>query len=631
MYGYTGRILRVDLTKKKITDEPLKLEWARKYIGGKGLGARYLFDLLRPGTDPLSPDNPFIIMTGPLTGTLAPAAAKYCVVTKSPLTGIWLDSHAGGYFGPELKCAGRDGVIITGRAEEPAYLYIEDGVAKIKNAKRIWGATTSETDTMIKEELEDTTVKVMCIGPAGERLIRIANVASCFRQHGRGGAGAVLGSKNLKAVAVRGSGGVSVAYPEEFLKAYSEVIEKDIYGDPNSEFGRKWGTPSILWWSQEAGTLPTRNFQDGWFEGASKIDADAVLKMTNKRHACYQCPVGCGNYVVVPSGPYAGTEVDGPEYETLVFLGSNVGVDRLDAIAKAHLLCDELGLDGISTGATIAFAMECYERGILTSKETEGIELTFGNHEALLTMIEKIGNREGLGKILAEGSARAAKTIGKGSERYAVHVKGLELPAYDPRGSPAMGLAYATADRGGCHLRAWPIGVESMGYSGSFWMGPPLEMDRWTTKNKAELVARMQNQYAAKFSLEICDFCCWVNERMTNLLWTITGFDEYKDVRTFELAGERIVNLTRVISLREGATAKDDTLPQRIFEDPVKTGPAAGQVLKREDFKTMINDYYKLRGWDSEGRPTAEKLRELNMEDIVPKLSWLEPPEKKRG
>lgn len=413
MYGYAGRILRVDLTKKKITDEPLNLEWARKYIGGKGLGARYLFDLLRPGTDPLGPNNPFIIMTGPLTGTLAPAAAKYCVVTKSPLTNIWLDSHAGGYFGPELKYAGLDGVIITGRAEEPVYVYIEDRVTKIKDAKELWGKTTSETDTMIKEELEDTMAKVMCIGPAGEKLVRIANISSCYRQHGRGGAGAVLGSKNLKAIAVRGSGGVSVAYPEEFLKARAEVIKEDIYGDPNSEFGRRWGSVSILWWSQDAGTLPTRNFQDGWFEGASKIDADAVLKMTNKRHACYQCPVGCGNYVVVPSGPYAGTEVDGPEYETLVFFGSNAGVDRLDVIAKAHLLCDELGLDVISTGATIAFAMECCERGILTPKETEGIELTFGNHEAMLTMIEKIGNREGLGNILAEDQQEPRKLLEK--------------------------------------------------------------------------------------------------------------------------------------------------------------------------------------------------------------------------
>ncbi len=627
-YAYVGKLLSVDLTTGAQRSEPLNLDYARKFIGGKGLAARYLFDLLKPGTDPLSPENVFIIMTGPLTGTMAPASAKYCVVTKSPLTNIWLDTHAGGYFGPELKYAGLDGVIITGRAKEPVYLYIEDGTAQIRDAKGVWGKTTSETDTAIKEELGDNMAVVMCIGPAGEKLVKLANISSCYRQHGRGGAGAVMGSKNLKAVAVRGSGGVTVAYPEEFLKACQEVTRKHICEDPNAEFGIKWGSPSILWWTQESGTLPTRNYQDGQFEGVPKIDATAVLSITTKRHACEQCPICCSNYVTITSGPYAGTKVDGPEYETLTFLGADLGIDRLDAIAKAHLLCDEFGLDAMSTGATIAFAMECYERGILTPKETEGIELKFGNHEALLAMIEKIGKREGLGNILAEGSARAAKTIGKGSERYTVHVKGLELAAYDPRGSPAMGLCYATADRGGCHLRGWPIGVEAMGSTGSYWMGPALEIDRWGTKNKAQLVANQQNNYYAKFSLEICDFGIWEDEPMSYLLWTATGFDEYRDVNAFELAGERIVNMTRVINVREGVTAKDDTLPTRIFEDPVKTGPAKGHVVKREDFKKMLDEYYTLRRWDSEGRPTAKRLEEIDMKDVALRLPWIKPPKK---
>ena len=621
--AYNGRLLYVDLSKGKYRTEPLNFEYARKYVGGKGLGARYLFDLLKPGTDPLSPENVFIIMTGPLTGTLAPAAAKYCVVTKSPLTNIWLDSHAGGYFGPELKYAGLDGVIITGKAEKPVYLYVDDGTVEIRGAGGLMGKTTDETDIAIKEELKDTTVKVMCIGPAGEKLAKIALISSCGRQHGRGGSGAVMGSKNLKAIAVRGSGGVTVAHPEEFIKACAESTKKDIFEDPNAEFGITGGTPELLSWAQEVGCLPTRNYTDGQFEKVSEIDVDAVLKIAVRRRACFQCPIACSRWVVVPSGPYAGTEVEGPEFETLCFLGSNCGIDRLDAIAKANLLCDELGLDTISTGATIAWAMECYEKGILTPKDTEGIELTFGNHEALLAVIEKIGKREGLGDVLADGVAVAAKKIGKGSERYAVHVKGLELPGYDARASPAMGLAYATADRGGCHLRAWPVGVEVMGYTGSFWMGPVIEIDRWTPKNKAKLVVRMQHQYAAKFSLEVCDFCCWVNERLSNLLWTATGFDEYKDVRRFELAGERIVNLTRVINVLEGTTIKDDTLPPRIFKDPLKTGPAAGRVLRPKDFETMLIDYYKLREWDAKGRPTAEKLKELDMEDIIPKLPWL--------
>lgn len=622
-YAYTGKLLFVDLTKGKHWVEPLNLAYARKYIGGKGLAARYLFDLLKPGTDPLSPDNVFIVMTCPLNGTLAPASAKYCVVTKSPLTNIWVDSHAGGYFGPELKYAGFDGIIITGRAKKPVYLYIEDGTVEIRDAEQLWGKTTHETNTAIKEELGDPMARVMCIGPAGEKLVRFASIDTEYRQHGRGGVGAVMGSKNLKAIAVRGTGGVTVAYPEEFLKACAEVSEKDIFKNPEAEFGIRWGSPSIAWWTQEVGALPTRNFTNGRFERLSEIDADAVLRMTVKRKACYQCPVGCGNYVVVPTGPYAGTEVEGPEYETLCLMGSNCGIDRLDAIARANYLCDAFGLDTISTGNVIAWAMECYEKGIITPEDTEGLELTFGNHEALVTMVEKIAKREGLGDILAEGVKRAAEKIGKGSERYAVHVKGLELPAYEPRASPAMGLSYAVADRGGCHLRSWPIGPECFG---AFWLGAkPVKIDRWSPENKAKIVMEQEHQYAAKFALGVCDFCCWTNERLTYLLWTATGFDEYKDVREFERAGERIVNLTRIINLREGMTAKDDTLPPRIFEDPLKSGPAAGRVVKREDFEKMLKEYYKLRKYDDEGRPTPERLKELGMEDVIPKLPWTQP------
>ncbi len=624
-YAYAGRLLYVDLTTRAHRIEPLNFDYARKYIGGKGLAARYFLDLHKPGIDPFSPENVFIIMTGPLTGTMAPSSAKYCVVTKSPLTGLWLDSHAGGYFGPELKYAGFDGIIIIGRAEEPVYLYVEDGVVQIKDAKWLWGKTTHETDTAIKEELADPMVRVMCIGPAGERLVRIACIHSEYRQHGRGGAGAVMGSKNLKAVAVRGTGGVTVAYPDEFLKACAEVTEKDIFKNPEAEFGIRWGSPAIAWWTQEVGAYPTRNFTDGRFERLSEIDANAVLRMTVKRRACFQCPVGCANYVVVPSGPYAGTEVEGPEYETICLMGANCGIDRLDAIARANFLCDTLGLDTISTGNVIAWAMECYERGIITAKDTEGLELTFGNHEALVKMTEKIGKREGLGDILAEGVRRAAERIGRGSERYAVHVKGLELPAYEPRASPAMALTYSVADRGGCHLRSWPIGPECFGI---FWLGAkPIKIDRWAPENKAKIVVEQEHQYAAKFSLEVCDFCCWTNERLTKLLWTATGFDEFKDVRLFELAGERITNLTRLINLREGMTMKDDTPPPRIFEDPLKTGPGAGRVVKHEDFRKMLTDYYALRGWDAEGRPMKEKLEELDMRDIIPKLPWIKPLE----
>jgi aldehyde:ferredoxin oxidoreductase len=414
---------------------------------------------------------------------------------------------------------------------------------------------------------------------------------------------------------------VKVAYPDEFFKACMEVMEKDIFKNPEAEFGIRWGSPSLAWYTQEVGALPTRNYTDGRFEKLSEIDANAILKWTVKRRACFQCPIACGNFVVVPSGPYAGTEVEGPEYETLDLLGANCGVDRLDAIARANYLCDTLGIDTISVGSVIAWAMECFEKGIITTKDTEGLQLTFGNGEALVTMVEKIGKREGLGDILAEGVKRAAQKIGKGSERWAVHVKGLELPAYDPRASPAFSLSYSVADRGGCHLRSWPLGVECLG---AFWLGAkPVKIDRWSPDNKAKIVMEQEHQYAAKFSLEVCDFCCWDNERLSYLLWTATGFDEYKDVRIFEQAGERIVNLTRIINLREGMTAKDDVPPSRIFEDPLKTGPAAGRVVKKGDFMKMRSEYYKLRGWDTEGRPTAKKLEELDMRDIIPNVPWI--------
>ena len=618
--GYMGRILIIDLSREKIHVEPLNMEYARKYIGGKGLAARYLLDYLKPGADPLSPDNVFIVMTCPTNGTLAPASGKYPVVTKSPLTGIWVDSHSGGPIGAELKYAGFDGLILLGKAKEPSYIYIDDGHVEIRSAKHMWGKTTSETREMVKEELGDPMVKVMCIGPAGEKLVRFAAIDSEGRQHGRGGVGAVLGSKNVKAIAVRGSGYVEVAFPDEFEKASEEMARKDIFENPEAEFGIKWGSIAIMWWTNEAGALPTRNYTDGRFEKASEIDANVLLKHAVKRGACFSCPIGCHNYVLIDYGPWAGTLTEGPEYETADLLGANTGTSRFDAIARANKLCDEYGLDTISTGSVIAWAMELFERGILTTKDTDGLELRFGNAEALVEMVEKIGKREGIGDILAEGTKLAAKKIGKGSERYAVNVKGLELPAYEPRASPAMGLSYAVADRGGCHLRSWPIGPEVFG---AFWLGAkPVKLDRWSPKNKALVVVQQEHQYAAKFAEGICDFCCWDNQRLTNVLWTTTGFEEYKDVRNFERAGERIVNLIRIFNVREGITAKDDTLPPRIFEDPLKTGPAAGRVLPRDVFETMKRDYYRLRGWDKQGRPTPEKIKELGMDDALKFITW---------
>jgi aldehyde:ferredoxin oxidoreductase len=620
--GYVGKVAFIDLAKKKYHTEPLNMTWARLYIGGKGVAARYLLEYLPPGIDPLSPDNLLIIMTCPANGTMAPASSKYPVVTKSPLTGFWLDTHSGGAVGTELKFAGFDGIIISGKAEKPTYLYIEDGKIEFRSAEHLWGMRVSETRKAIKEELGDPQVKVMSIGPAGEKLVKIANIDSEGRQHGRGGAGAVMGSKNLKAIAVRGTGTVEVALPREFEKVVEEILEKDIFKNPEAEFGIKWGSIALGWFTNEAGALPTRNWQTGHFELWSNIDAIAVSKVRVKRAACRQCPIGCHNWIYIPSGKYTGTLTEGPEYETAVLLGANTGTGDLGALARLNYLADELGLDTISLGGILAWATELYERGIIGKEDTGGLELRFGNDEAYILLVEAIAYRKTpFADLLAEGTKIACEKLGKDSCRYAVHVKGLELPAYDPRAAPAMGLSYAVADRGGCHLRSWPIGPEVLG---RYWLGAkPIPIERWSPENKAIIVIQQEHQYAAKFAAGVCDFCCWDNERLSLLIWTVTGFEEFKDVRNFELAGERIVNLIRVFNVREGMTSDHDVLPPRIHEDPHISGPTKGRVLPRDWFEKMKKEYYQIRGWDEKGRPTKETLKRVGVDEGVFKyVGW---------
>jgi aldehyde:ferredoxin oxidoreductase len=620
--GYVGKVAFIDLAKKKYHTEPLNMTWARLYIGGKGVAARYLLEYLPPGIDPLSPDNLLIIMTCPANGTMAPASSKYPVVTKSPLTGFWLDTHSGGAVGTELKFAGFDGIIISGKAEKPTYLYIEDGKIEFRSAEHLWGMRVSETRKAIKEELGDPQVKVMSIGPAGEKLVKIANIDSEGRQHGRGGAGAVMGSKNLKAIAVRGTGTVEVALPREFEKVVEEILEKDIFKNPEAEFGIKWGSIAMGWFTNEAGALPTRNWQTGHFELWSNIDAIAVSKVRVKRAACRQCPIGCHNWIYIPSGKYTGTLTEGPEYETAVLLGANTGTGDLGALARLNYLADELGLDTISLGGILAWATELYERGIIGKEDTGGLELRFGNDEAYILLVEAIAYRKTpFADLLAEGTKIACEKLGRDSCRYAVHVKGLELPAYDPRAAPAMGLSYAVADRGGCHLRSWPTGPEVLG---RYWLGAkPIPIERWSPENKAIIVIQQEHQYAAKFAAGVCDFCCWDNERLSLLIWTVTGFEEFKDVRNFELAGERIVNLIRVFNVREGMTSDHDVLPPRIHEDPHISGPTKGRVLPRDWFEKMKKEYYQIRGWDEKGRPTKETLKRVGVDEGVFKyVGW---------
>jgi len=599
--GYIGKILRVNLTKQKASIHEISKEWMVKYIGGEGFAARILYTEVPKGTDPLSPNNKLIIMTGPLTGTLAPSSGRYLVAFKSPLTGIWGVGHIGGHWGPELKFAGFDGIIIEGRAEKPVYLWIHDGDVEFRDAGHIWGKLVPETENIIREET-DPEAKVLSIGPAGEKLVKISTIISeCSRAGGRGGAGAVMGSKNLKAIAVRGTGGIDVAYPDKFYDIVKEMHEKIRQNPVTGQALPKYGTAVLVNIINQHGIFPTRNFQTGVFPGADKISGETLAeKYLVMRRACAFCPIGCGRFTVIPSGPYT-VITEGPEYETIWALGASCGVDNLEAIAKANYLCNIYGLETISTGATIATAMEAFERGYITTKETDGTELRFGNADAMIAMVERIAKREGIGDLLAEGSKVFAEKVGH--PEISMNVKGLELPAYDPRGVKGHGLAYATSNRGGCHLRAYMISPEILGI--------PKKLDRFKeNEEKIEMVKYLQDLFAAINSLVLCIFTVFALEPKdyASMLSSATGI-EFTD-KEFIRVGERIYNLQRLFLVREGITSKDDRLPARLEKEPMPEGPAKGHIVPIE---RMLPKYYRIRGWDEDGKPTKEKLVELEL------------------
>lgn len=584
--SYTGKILRVDLTAGKSQVEELNRQWANEYFGGKGLGIKYLYEETAPGIDPLSPANKLILMTGPFTGTTIPVSGKLAVISKSPATGTVLDCSIGGYFAGELKFAGYDAVIVEGRAAIPSYLYIKDGLVEIRDASGLWGKGAQETELTLRAEI-DEEVKVLSIGPAGENLVTMSCITSeLYRQAGRGGIGAVMGSKNLKAVVVRGSGSVSVPNIKEFMATVKEIMHKDTLTDANL-WAYTDGTPMLVEMSQSSGILPTRNFQDGTFEGFENINSDAVKAVRAGKKGCLSCALGCGNYS--RNGRDA---VEGPEYETLAIGGSNCGIDDLEAIIKFNNQCDDLGLDTISAGNVTAFAMELTEKGI------KDFGLRFGDKEGYLLVPALIAHRDGIGVDLGLGVQKLSEKYG--GRDFAMQVKGLEFPGYEPRGSWGMGLAYATSDRGACHMRAWPAAEEAYG-----------ERDPFTIEGKAQLVLDMQHYNAIKFSLILCDFWALSLETMAKLMEALTV--RPVSVQELEKAGERVVNLARQFNVREGFDKNNDNLPARIFKETLKSGATAGKVLPEEEFAQMLGEYYSLRGWDQDGIPTAAKLQELGI------------------
>jgi len=608
-YGYTGQFLHVDLTSGESRNLALPDWLVRDYVGGKGFGAKLLYDLLPAGTDPFDADNVFMVLSGPLTGTLAPAM-RGCIVTKSPLTHTFLDSYFGGFFAPEMKYAGYDGIIVTGKASEPCYLRVEDGEVRIEPAKHLWGLDALETNEAIKSGLNAPSVAVLSIGQAGENLVRFGLVSCEYnRQAGRGGAGAVMGSKNLKAITARGNGKIAVRDPRAFQDAVRDArAELDASEDIQALIDS--GTANAVGFANETGLLPSRNFSDGTYEDADKIDESAQSKhLWLKSAACMGCPIRCSKIGAVRSGSYAGTITDIVEYESAALIGSNLGISDIRSVAHLVKLCDRLGLDSMSTGGVIGFAIEAAQKGLIQAPE--GIDLEFGNVEAAEHLLRAIAHRQGeLGEILAQGVRRASERIGPESLDFANHVKGLESPAWGPRGAPGTGLAFMTADRGGCHQRGLPAPLE---VTEGEWEGRQVKATE--IEGKARILVTMQDNLAGTDTLVKCDFGGMgvQPETYAKLANAAAGLD--LEASSFDRVGERIWNMTRLFNLREGIDPSQDTLPRRFVKEPLPSGPYKGHRITEEEMQHMRSDYYALRGWDEEGRPREDTLQRLDISE----------------
>ncbi|MGQ9719419.1 MAG: aldehyde ferredoxin oxidoreductase family protein [Nitrososphaerales archaeon] len=607
--GYKDRIIRVNLTKPRVSIETLKEEHKRKFLGGSGLAAKTLYDELDPKTDPLSPENKLVFMTGPLTGTLAPGFGRFVIASRSPLTGIWGEAGSAGYWGPELKFAGYDGMILEGRAEEPCYLWINDEDVELKDAKHLWGRDTVETEAIVRSELRESKSRILTIGQAGERLAKIACIVTDGGVAGRCGLGAVTGSKNLKAIAVRGTGRVEVEDEARFHDLVRE-IHSIINNDPRAKSLKSYGSAGSMEGNEAVGDVPIKNWMVGsWPDGARKLSGQQMARTILKRPVtCFACPIACKREVEIKSGPYAGVKGKGPEYETMASFGTMLLIDDIEVVAKANDLCTRYGIDTISCGSAIAFTYECYEKGLLTKEDVGGLDLSWGNHDSLLRMIEMIGQREGIGSVLGDGVKTASEKIGKDASKFAMHVKGLEMPMHDPRAYRSLALGYATSNRGACHLQATSHWVER----GMLFpeLGIKERPDRFTSEGKAKMVIDMQNFMAIVDSLIICKFALSCGYTLTHLLGLIESVIGYSiSIDEFRMMGERIFNLKRLFNNRLGVSRKDDRLPERIN----KPSPEEGTKHSSPDLGLMLDEYYRLRAWDEEGRPKAEKIGELEL------------------
>lgn len=628
LYGYAGTTLEVDLTSGRATKTPLPENLAGDYIGGRGFVARLLWDRVSRNTDPFDPENLIIIATGPLSGHLVPASGKTHFGTKSPATGGYGDSNMGGHFGPALKYAGYDVLILTGRASGASYLFIEDETVELRSAGNWWGQGAITVEEGLRKKLGDD-FKVVTIGPAGENLVRFACISHDFgRQAGRTGVGAVMGSKNLKAIAVKGTGGLPVFDVDGLYTKGREAYEK-VKAKPGFAGWTPEGTAGITDWVNEVGAFPTRNFQTSFFPRYKNINGRAVvehLKITDK--GCFCCPTPCGKYGRAKTG-LGEVYVEGPEYESIALLGGSYVLGAIEEVAYANYVCDELGLDTISGGVVASWAMECFEKGLLKEKQV-GRKIRFGDLESLVYLLEKTAAREGIGDLLAEGVMRASAKLGQGSEDFAIHVKGLEWSGYESRNAPGMMLAYMTADVGAHHNRAWALGHDVAGSAASVHDlisagGDKGKLPKSTVSGKAERVIELQHIRPLFDCLGICRLqymeLGFEVENYEELFFLVTGrkmsWDELLQI------SERVWHLTRAFSVREieGFGRKSDYPPPRFFQEPIPDGPNEGHYLTPEELETLLDEYYEARGWDKNGIPTAETLRRVGLPDVADALA----------
>jgi aldehyde:ferredoxin oxidoreductase len=611
MLGYQGKILRVDLTERKTVVQELHADLVEKFVGGVGIAAKILYEETTPETDPLGPENVLMAFTGPFTGTRVPSSSRHHVVARSPLTGLFGESNVGGSWGVHFKKTGYDGIVIRGQADQPVYLWIHEDGAEIRDARPIWGRDAFESADWLKSETTKRATAAV-IGPAGERLARVASiphVGTVARAAARTGLGAVMGSKKLKAIVAYGAKEIPLAQPEALREDINAILPH--VKKVTEAFG-KYGTSGGIENYEKIGNFPLKNWRGSRWEGAARISGvtmhDTIL---SGRTACLLCPIACGRHVTIKEGPYAPLDCEGPEYETLGTLGGECLIDDLAAICKANDLCNRYGLDTISTGAVVAFSMEAYEKGLITKKDTDGVELTWGNAEALVAMVEKMGKREGIGELMGEGSKAMAAHLGKNSEEFAVHVKGLEPSAHDPRRFFSQGLSYATAARGACHNASWSHPYELALSMPEIGISEP--QDAYQVEGKAEFTAKLQDLMTLMDTLLICRFTQIgkaVNvSNLINWVNSITGREI--DVAECMKTGERVFNLKRLYNTRAGVSRKDDFLPPRFMTLNRKDESLTNQL---PPIGRLLGDYYDYRGWSEDGIPTPEKQTELGLD-----------------